>query len=107
MGEAYAHPEVLVSADWVQEHLNDPRVRIVESDELALEDKFLGSAYQRNDGTIFLVMPAGQDAGFRDHMTRGLIAAMFDVKVPGWPGTDATAFRTRGKRQADSEAGAA
>jgi len=33
MGEAYAHPEVLVSADWVQEHLNDPRVRIVESDE--------------------------------------------------------------------------
>ncbi len=33
MGESYAHPEVLVSADWVQEHLNDPRFRIVESDE--------------------------------------------------------------------------
>ncbi len=33
MGEPYAHPEVLVSADWVQEHLNDPDVRIVESDE--------------------------------------------------------------------------
>jgi thiosulfate/3-mercaptopyruvate sulfurtransferase len=33
MSEPYAHPEVLVSADWVQEHLNDPRVRIVESDE--------------------------------------------------------------------------
>jgi thiosulfate/3-mercaptopyruvate sulfurtransferase len=33
MGEAYAHPEVLVSADWVQEHLKDPKVRIVESDE--------------------------------------------------------------------------
>lgn len=33
MGEPYTHPEVLVSADWVQEHLNDPRVRIVESDE--------------------------------------------------------------------------
>jgi len=33
MGEPYAHPEVLVSADWVQEHLNDPKVRIVESDE--------------------------------------------------------------------------
>lgn len=29
----YAHPEVLVSADWVQEHLGDPKVRIVESDE--------------------------------------------------------------------------
>jgi len=33
MGEAYVHPEVLVSADWVQQHLDDPKVRIVESDE--------------------------------------------------------------------------
>nr|WP_243664692.1 rhodanese-like domain-containing protein [Rhodothermus marinus] len=30
----YAHPEVLVSTDWVAEHLNDTEhVRIVESDE--------------------------------------------------------------------------
>lgn len=29
----YAHPEVLVSTDWVAEHLEDPEVRIVESDE--------------------------------------------------------------------------
>jgi thiosulfate/3-mercaptopyruvate sulfurtransferase len=29
----YAHPEVLVSTDWVAEHLNDPSVRIVESNE--------------------------------------------------------------------------
>jgi thiosulfate/3-mercaptopyruvate sulfurtransferase len=29
----YVHPEVLVSADWVQDHLDDPTVRIVESDE--------------------------------------------------------------------------
>ncbi len=33
MPQEYAHPEALVSADWVQEHLNDPKVRIVESDE--------------------------------------------------------------------------
>ena len=33
MAESYVHPEVLVSADWVQEHLKDPKVRIVESDE--------------------------------------------------------------------------
>ena len=33
MGDAYVHPEVLVSADWVEEHLKDPKVRIVESDE--------------------------------------------------------------------------
>jgi thiosulfate/3-mercaptopyruvate sulfurtransferase len=29
----YAHPEVLVSTQWVADHLNDPNVRIVESDE--------------------------------------------------------------------------
>src|SRR5689334_5954193 len=36
MADQYAHPEVLVSADWVQEHLRDPKVRIVESDENVL-----------------------------------------------------------------------
>lgn len=29
----YAHPEVLVSTEWVAQHLNDPNVRIVEADE--------------------------------------------------------------------------
>lgn len=29
----YVHPEVLVETDWVAQHLNDPKVRIVESDE--------------------------------------------------------------------------
>jgi thiosulfate/3-mercaptopyruvate sulfurtransferase len=29
----YVHPEVLVSTDWVAQHLSDPKVRIVESDE--------------------------------------------------------------------------
>jgi thiosulfate/3-mercaptopyruvate sulfurtransferase len=29
----YAQPDVLVSTDWLAEHLNDPSVRIVESDE--------------------------------------------------------------------------
>ena len=29
----YAHPEVLVSTEWVAGHLNDPQVRIVESNE--------------------------------------------------------------------------
>lgn len=29
----YTHPSMLVSTDWVAEHLNDPKVRIVESDE--------------------------------------------------------------------------
>ncbi|MFN2571131.1 MAG: sulfurtransferase [Gemmatimonadales bacterium] len=29
----YAHPEVLVSTQWVAEHLKDPKVRLLESDE--------------------------------------------------------------------------
>ncbi len=30
--KGYAHPEALVDADWVQAHLNDPHVRLVEVD---------------------------------------------------------------------------
>lgn len=33
MAEQYAHPEALVETDWLAEHLNDPNIRIVESDE--------------------------------------------------------------------------
>jgi thiosulfate/3-mercaptopyruvate sulfurtransferase len=33
MSDNYAHPEVLVETDWVADHLKDPKVRIVESDE--------------------------------------------------------------------------
>ena len=29
----YAHPDALVSTEWVADHLEDPGVRIVESDE--------------------------------------------------------------------------
>jgi thiosulfate/3-mercaptopyruvate sulfurtransferase len=31
--QAYAHPGVLVSTDWLAEHLDDPGVVVVESDE--------------------------------------------------------------------------
>lgn len=33
---AYAHPEFLVDTDWVAQHLGDPQVRLIESDEDAL-----------------------------------------------------------------------
>ncbi len=36
MTQEYAHPEYLVSTEWVAAHLNDPAVRIIESDEDAL-----------------------------------------------------------------------
>ncbi len=31
--KGYAHPDALVSTEWVAEHLNDPNVRLVESNE--------------------------------------------------------------------------
>jgi thiosulfate/3-mercaptopyruvate sulfurtransferase len=31
--KGYAHPDALVTTDWLAEHLNDPAIRIVESDE--------------------------------------------------------------------------
>ena len=31
--KGYAHPEMLVSTEWLAAHLNDPSIRIVESDE--------------------------------------------------------------------------
>jgi thiosulfate/3-mercaptopyruvate sulfurtransferase len=33
MADNYVHPDVLVETNWVAEHLNDPKVRVVESDE--------------------------------------------------------------------------
>lgn len=30
---AYAHPDYLVNTNWVTSHLEDPQVRVVESDE--------------------------------------------------------------------------
>ena len=33
MSKQYAQGEILVSTDWVEQHRNDPNVRIVESDE--------------------------------------------------------------------------
>jgi thiosulfate/3-mercaptopyruvate sulfurtransferase len=33
MAEQYVHPEALVETDWVAAHLDDPQVRLVESDE--------------------------------------------------------------------------
>ncbi len=33
VAKGYVHPEVLVTTAWVAEHLTDPKVRILESDE--------------------------------------------------------------------------
>src|ERR671919_493157 len=31
--KGYAHPEALASTDWVAQHLNDPNIRVIESNE--------------------------------------------------------------------------
>ena len=31
--KGYVHPEVLVSTEWLADHLDDPSIRIIESDE--------------------------------------------------------------------------
>ena len=31
--KGYAHPEALVTTQWLAEHLDDPTIRIIESDE--------------------------------------------------------------------------
>jgi thiosulfate/3-mercaptopyruvate sulfurtransferase len=33
IGNHYSHPEALVSTQWLDERLNDPAVRVVESNE--------------------------------------------------------------------------
>jgi len=38
----YSHPEVLVDTQWVEEHLNDPNIRIVEVDYDSLTNYHLG-----------------------------------------------------------------
>ena len=38
----YSHPEVLVDTRWVEEHLNDPNIRIVEVDYDSLTNYHLG-----------------------------------------------------------------
>jgi thiosulfate/3-mercaptopyruvate sulfurtransferase len=75
----YAHPEVLVSTEWVAEHLNDPNVRIVESDEdILLYDIGHIPGAIKLDWHTDLQNPVARDfvdkAGFEALMARGGIA---------------------------------
>ena len=75
----YAHPEVLVSTAWVAEHLNDPQVRIVESDEdILLYDIGHIPGAVKLDWHTDLQNPVERDfvdkAGFEQLMSRAGIA---------------------------------
>lgn len=47
------------------------------------DDHFMGSAVQRKDGRLFLVMPPGRPAAERDSIARDLMARMLHVPLPG------------------------
>ncbi len=75
----YVHPEVLVSTDWVASHLEDPKVRIVESDEdILLYDIGHIPGAVKLDWHTDLQNPVARDfidkAGFEDLMNRAGIA---------------------------------
>ncbi len=71
----YVHPDVLVSTEWVQEHLNDPAIRIAESNEdpLLYSSNHIPGAVEI-DWTRDLNDPVRRDylnrAGFEDLMRR-------------------------------------
>jgi thiosulfate/3-mercaptopyruvate sulfurtransferase len=62
----YARPEVLVSTQWVEEHLDDPKLRIVESDEdvLLYEQGHIPGAVKLDWHTDL------QDSVVRDYVNR-------------------------------------
>jgi len=67
----YAHPEVLVSTDWVAEHLKDAAVRLVESDEdvLLYETGHIPGA-MKIDWVADLNDPLVRDYVDRDQLTK-------------------------------------
>lgn len=68
----YVHPEVLVSTDWVAAHLNDPSIRVIESNEdvLLYPAGHIPGAVQV-DWTADL-----NDQVRRDYLTRGPMQAL-------------------------------
>ena len=67
----YAHPEVLVSTDWVAQHLDDPKVRLVESNEdLLLYDTGHIPGAVKIDWTNDLNDPVIRDYVDRDRLQR-------------------------------------
>ena len=66
MSESYAHPEALVTTQWVQDHLDDPKVRIVESDE----DPAL--YYQGH-------VPGAVEVGWHSHLQDQVVRDYIDV----------------------------
>ena len=61
IAKGYAHPDVLVSTQWLAEHLDDPSLRIVESDEDVL-------AHLEKKGQLVDVRSPEEFSGEKLHM---------------------------------------
>lgn len=74
--KGYAHPEALVSTEWLADHLNDPNIRILESDEdvLLYEIGHIPNA-QKVDWHSDL-----NDAVVRDYVSRESFQALLRAK---------------------------
>jgi thiosulfate/3-mercaptopyruvate sulfurtransferase len=71
----YAHPEVLVDTAWVADHLNDPKVRIVESNEdIMLYDQGHIPGAIKIDWVADLNDPVVRDYLDREHFEKLLAA---------------------------------
>lgn len=62
VAKGYAHPEVLVSTEWMSEHLNDPKIRLLECNEdVLLYDLEHIPGAQRIDWHVDLNDPVERD----------------------------------------------
>lgn len=72
MSKGYAHPEVLVSTDWVAENLDNPKVRLVESNEDVL---LYSTGHIRNAVNVDWVRDLN-DAVRRDYLNEAQFAGL-------------------------------
>ncbi len=112
----YVHPDVLVSTDWVADHLNDPKVRIVESNEdtlLYASGHVPGAAhvdwtadlndqirrdYISKDGFEALAVETRADAGHHRRLLRRQEQLVGLLRVLGVPAVRPRQHRGDGRR---------
>lgn len=67
--------------------LEAANARILDADIDDADDWFMGSAFQRKDGPLVLVMPPARPEVERDTIARDLLARMLHVQLPGQTST--------------------
>jgi len=81
--KGYAHPEMLVSTEWLAEHLTDPELRVIESDEdVLLYDTGHIPGAQKVDWHIDLNDDLTRDYVDQSHFERLLRAMGIDESTP-------------------------